>query len=148
MEAPALPSAELGRQRAQVMLTAVSSSGHGETLGRLLEAIARRGLTVFAQFDHAAAARDVGMELPDEVVVVFGNPLAGTPLMQRDPKVGIELPLRVLVWNDGEQTMLGYGDPRDLSQLYDVAPQAATLEAMRSLLDEITHEVATETTPP
>lgn len=124
------------------MRTVVSSSGHGETLRRLLDAIARRGLTVFAQFDHAAAAREAGMELADELVVVFGNPRAGTPLMQRDPKIGIELPLRLLVWKGGEQTTLGYNDPQDLLQLYDVAPQAATLKAMRSLLDEIAHEAA------
>jgi uncharacterized protein (DUF302 family) len=79
------------------MRTVVSSSGHGEALRRLLDAVERRGLTVFAQIDHAAAAREIGMELADEVVVVFGNPRAGTLLMQQDPRVGIELPLRLLV---------------------------------------------------
>ena len=67
------------------MLTVVSSSGYLETLNRLLDAIARRDLTVFAQIDHAAAARAVEMELADELVVVFGNPRAGTPLMQKAP---------------------------------------------------------------
>src|SRR5919112_4324161 len=111
------------------MRTVISPSGYAETLSRLLDAIAHRGLTVFAQIDHAAAARAVDMELADEVVVVFGNPRAGTPLMQQDPRIGIELPLRLLLWNNGEQTLLGYNDPRDLSQLYDVALRA-TLNAM------------------
>ena len=124
------------------MRTLLSSSGYAVTMRRLLDAIARRGLTVFAQIDHAAAAREDGMELADEAVVVFGNPRAGTPLMQEDPKIGIELPLRMLVWNDGEQTMLGYNDPRDLSRLYQVAPRAVTLEAMSALLEELAHEAA------
>ena len=126
------------------MRTVVSPSGHAETLRRLLDAIARRGLTVIAQIDHAAAARAVDMQLADEVVVVFGNPRAGTPLMQEDPRIGIELPLRLLLWNNGEQTLLGYNDPRDLSQLYDVAPHAATLNAMSALLEEIAHEATAQ----
>jgi uncharacterized protein (DUF302 family) len=89
------------------MVTVASSSGHSATLTRLLESIVRRGLTVFAQIDHAAAARGVGMELADEVVVVFGNPSAGTPLMQKDARVGIELPLRILVWDEEGQTIVG-----------------------------------------
>lgn len=124
------------------MRTATSSAGHAETLERLLAALDRRGLSVFAQIDHAAAAREVGMELAEEVVVVFGNPRGGTPLMQADPRVGIELPLRMLVWNAGEQTMVGYHDPRDLAQDYDVEAQASALEAMSSLLDELAQEVS------
>ena len=99
-------------------------------------------LSVFAQIDHAAAARNVGMELADEVVVVFGNPRAGTPLMQQDPRIGIELPLRLLVWDRGNETMVGYNDPRDLANTYDVTAQSATLDAMSSLLDQITNEAA------
>src|SRR2546423_10637850 len=115
------------------MRTVTSCSGYGETLTRLLEATAHRGLTVFAQIDHAAAAREDGMELADEAVVVFGNPRAGTPLMQEGPKIGIELPLRMLVWNDGEQTMLGYNHPRDLSRLYQVAHRSVTIEGLSTL---------------
>jgi uncharacterized protein (DUF302 family) len=122
--------------------TVRSSSGHAETLRRLLDAIDRRGLTVFAEFDHAAAAREVGMELPNEVVVAFGNPRAGTPLIQEDPRIGIELPLRVLVWDDGDETVVGFNDPRMLADRYDVAAQAATLEVMSSLLDQLAQEAA------
>ena len=82
------------------------------------------------------------MELADEVVVVFGNPRAGTPLMQQDPRIGIELPLRVLVWDDSGTAMVGYNDPRDLSRSYDVSQPATTLDAMSSLLADIAHEAA------
>jgi uncharacterized protein (DUF302 family) len=126
------------------MRTVVGSAGHRETLRRVLDAIAQRGLIVFAQIDHAAAAREVGMELQDEVVVVFGNPRAGTPLMQEDPRIGIDLPLRLLIWDDGNKTIIGYNDPRDLAHLYDVTSQAATLDVMSLLLAEIAHDAIAE----
>jgi uncharacterized protein (DUF302 family) len=58
-------------------------------------------LTVFARINHADAAREAGMERAAEEVVLFGNPRVGTPLMQTDPRVGVELPLRLLIWEDG-----------------------------------------------
>lgn len=124
------------------MLVRQSTSGHSETVGRLIDAIADRGLTVFARIDHAAAARQVGMKLPAEEVVIFGNPRAGTPLMQADPQIGIELPLRMLVWEHEGRARLGYSDPRDLAARYDVAPQAKTLEAMSTLLAALATEAA------
>ncbi len=110
---------------------------------RLLESIAARGLGVFAQIDHAAAAREVGMELADEAVVVFGNPRAGTPLMQQDPRIGIELPLRVLVWDRGDATVVGYVDPRKLAHAYEVGGLSSTLDAMASLLCDLAHDATT-----
>lgn len=124
------------------MLTTVSSFGHGETVTRLLDAISQKGLVVFAQIDHAAAAREAGMDLPDEVVIVFGSPRAGTPLMQADPRVGIELPLRMLVWSEGGQTIVGYNDPTSLAGAYDLTTQARTLDAMSSLLQALANEAA------
>ena len=105
-------------------------------------AIERRGLILFARIDHAAGAREVGLELPDELVLVFGNARAGTPLMQSDPRIGIELPLRILVWVGADGVMLGYHDPRGLSAGYDVADRSATLEQMATLLSAIVEEAA------
>jgi uncharacterized protein (DUF302 family) len=119
-----------------------SSSSHSDTVEALLAAIERRGLRVFARIDHAAAAREAGLELDEEEVVLFGSPRAGTPLMLSDRKIGIELPLRILVWRDGGDTMLAYSDPRDLSNEYDLAEQDTTLEQMTKLLEELTGEAA------
>jgi uncharacterized protein (DUF302 family) len=99
-------------------------------------------LTVFCRIDHAAAARELDLELADEEVVVFGNPRAGTPLMQSDPRIGIELPLRILVWADAEGVLLGYRDPRELAADYDVAQHESTLEQMATLLAELAAEAA------
>lgn len=117
-----------------------SSSGYAETLTRLLAGIERRQLTVFGQIDHAAGAREAGLALEDEVVVLFGSPKAGTPLMQADRQVGIELPLRILVWSEGGQALVGHHDPRELAAGYEVGSLAPTLDAMASLLGELTAE--------
>jgi uncharacterized protein (DUF302 family) len=124
------------------MIVTRSASGQAETLAALLAAIARHGLTLVARIDHAAAARGAGMELPDEEVVIFGNPRAGTPLMADDPQIGIELPLRMLVWSDAEGTAIGYRDPRGLAALYRVTPHRATLDQMAALLRALADEAA------
>ena len=73
-----------------------------ETVRRLEETVRAKGLTIFARIDHAGGAREVGLEMRDEQLIVFGNPRSGTPLMVARPLVGLELPLRVLVWRDAE----------------------------------------------
>ncbi len=124
------------------MLTVPSSNGFAETLSRLLDEIAGRGLSVFAQIDHAAAAREVGMDLAPETVVVFGNPRAGTPLMKSDPRIGIELPLRIVLWKTDEETMIGYNDPRELADGYDVGKGVPALDAMAGLLCDLAQSAA------
>jgi uncharacterized protein (DUF302 family) len=120
-----------------------SASGYGETVRRLVGAIEGRGLTVFARIDHAGAAREAGLELADEQVVLFGNPRAGTPLMQGDPRIGVELPLRILVWADPDGVLLGYRDPRELGGEYDIAAEhQPILEQMATLLGELADEAA------
>ncbi len=119
-----------------------STFSHSDTVGSLLAAIERRELRVFARIDHAAAAREAGLELAEEEVVLFGSPRAGTPLMLSDRRIGIELPLRILVWRDATETLLAYSDPRDLSDEYDVAEHRSTLEQMAKLLEELVSEAA------
>jgi len=114
-----------------------SAHSHAETMRRLTAAVQERGLTVFALIDHAAAAREAGLQLADEQVLVFGNPRAGTALMQDDPRVGIELPLRMLVWAGDDGVCVGHGDPRALADRYAVGAHQATLEAMATLLGEL-----------
>jgi uncharacterized protein (DUF302 family) len=124
------------------MVVSRSASDHVTTVERLLAAIEQRGLTVFARFDHAAAAREAGLELGEELVVVFGNPQAGTLLMQSDPRVGIELPLRILVWEGSDGVQLAYDDPRELAGEYDLADRGEILERMAGLLEQLVAEAA------
>jgi len=124
------------------MIIKRSTSDYTETLDALLAAIEQRGLTVFARIDHAAGAREVGMELADEEVVLFGNPRGGTPLMQSDARVGIELPLRILVWREGEDVLLAYRDPRELSAGYDLDGLQDTLAQLAALLEALSTAAA------
>jgi uncharacterized protein (DUF302 family) len=124
------------------MVVTRSGSDWADTSKSLLDAITRRGLTVFARIDHAAGARAIGLELADEEVVLFGSPQSGTPLMQDDRRIGIELPLRMLLWREGPEVLLGYNDPRELAQTYQVSGHQATLEQMASLLEALAAEAA------
>ena len=99
------------------LTTCPSSYGPKETMERLVTAVTKRGMTVLARIDHAAAAAAVGMTLRPTEVLIFGNPRAGTPLMQAAQTIGIDLPLKTLVWQDGEgKTWLAYNDPQWLAK--------------------------------
>ena len=112
------------------------------TVQRLTSALHQRGVTLFATIDHAAGARGAGMDLADEVVLVFGNPAAGTPLMQLDPRVGIELPLRLLIWSEAGATKIAYQDPGGLADRYALGTAVALLQPLRGLLTTLVAEVA------
>jgi uncharacterized protein (DUF302 family) len=121
-------------------LTIVDVGGDVPTaVARIERALDRLGVRLFAAIDHAAGARAAGLELPDEVVLVFGDPAVGTALMQADPRVGIDLPLRMLVWAQDGRTRVGYRDPRGLA--VDPAP-AAVLEKLNGLLERLARVAA------
>lgn len=122
-----------------------SSHGPKETMDRLVAAVTSRGMAVLARVDHAAAAAQVGMELRPTEVVLFGNPRAGTPLMQAVQTVGIDLPLKALVWQDAAgKTWLAYNDPKWLAERHDAGVgRERTLGAMTDALAAVAKE-ATE----
>ena len=116
MHDEAVPSREVAG-----VLTRPSPLSVAATLARLEAEIARRGLTLFARFDHAANAEAVGMQMPPATVLVFGSPQAGTPLMLASPAIAYELPLRVLVHADSAgHTLVSYADPATLAARYGV----------------------------
>jgi uncharacterized protein (DUF302 family) len=95
------------------LVTVSSERTAAEAMERLQAAIKAAGLMVFAVIDHAAAASDAGLVLRPTTVVAFGNPAAGTKLMQANQITGIDLPLKILVWEDESNTVkLTYNDPR------------------------------------
>jgi uncharacterized protein (DUF302 family) len=111
-----------------------------DTTARLMAAVFRRGITVFARINHAANARAVGLRMADEEVLIFGDPRAGTVLMQADPRVGFELPLRVVVWRQGGVTRIGYQAPESLAESYELADRTEVLRRMAALLADLTSE--------
>ncbi|MCW3029548.1 MAG: hypothetical protein JWN81_2759 [Solirubrobacterales bacterium] len=110
------------------------------TADRLVAALGERGITMFARIDHAGAARAAGLELPDEELVIFGDPRAGTLLMQLDPQIGYELPLRLLIWDAAGGTLVGYRPPTELAERYAVGEQAELLSRMTALLEGLVGE--------
>jgi uncharacterized protein (DUF302 family) len=110
-----------------------SAHGATETVERLKALLALKGIEVFAHIDHAAGARKVGLSLRPTQVLIFGNPKAGTPLMQSRQTIGLDLPLRVLVWVDEEgKVWLTYRRVEDLARHYDVTGHD---EAVKALAD-------------
>jgi uncharacterized protein (DUF302 family) len=86
-----------------------SSRSHAETVDRLVEAIEKVGMNVFAKIDHAAGAAGIGMTMKPSVVLIYGHARGGTPVMQAAPMVALDLPLRVLVRdNDRGETVIGF----------------------------------------
>ncbi len=114
-----------------------------ETVAKLEEAITSRGLKVIAKVDHAKGAAVADLELRPTLLVLFGNPLGGTPIMQQDQRVGLDLPLRAVVWqNEDGETMVTYRTPEfviDAWKLDPVPPQIAKMVgAMQAITAEAT----------
>jgi uncharacterized protein (DUF302 family) len=96
------------------------------TVERLTKALESRGITVFAQIDHAAGAAGAGLALRPTTLVIFGNPAAGTPLMQAAQTAGIDLPLKTLIWEDADgATHLTYNDPAWIAERHGLGSDVA-----------------------
>ncbi|HLX72295.1 MAG TPA: catalase [Verrucomicrobiae bacterium] len=123
--------------------TIESHAGPIETMDRLEAAIKSRGMTVFARINHASLATRAGMNLRPTEVIIFGNPRGGTPLMQAKQTIGIDLPLKALVWQDESgKTLLSYHEPRWLAQRHSVEGLDETIEALSKALAAIATEAA------
>jgi uncharacterized protein (DUF302 family) len=99
------------------LITLPSAHGAKETMDRLAAEVKAKGMTVFARIDHAAGAKEVGMPLRPTELLIFGNARGGTPLMQANQTIGIDLPLKALVWEDaGGKAWLSYNEPAWLAR--------------------------------
>ena len=145
-------SATLGLWGMQAMatdgLTTIQSSfGPQDTVRRLGAAVKAKGMTIFARIDHAAGAEEVGLALRPTELLIFGNAKGGTPLMQSDQTMGIDLPLRALVWQDAAgNTWLSYNDPSWLAQRHGLGAEAAT--TVRALTAALNALAKAATAPP
>lgn len=132
-------TATLGLASAADGLIAVKSPHSAKaTMDRLEDIVKQRGLNVFARIDHAAGATKVGKSLRPTEVLIFGNPQGGTPFMECAQSVGIDLPLKALVWEDASaQVWIGYNDPAYLAQRHGAA-QCPVVENLSKALEGMT----------
>ena len=92
-----------------------------ETINRLESLLQAQGLIVFCRIDHSGAAEQAGLKMPPTQVIVFGSPKGGTPLMIASPSVGIDLPLKALIWEDGGgKVWVSYNTPEYLKQRHGI----------------------------
>jgi uncharacterized protein (DUF302 family) len=127
------------------LTTVRSGFGPKETMDRLAAEVKAKGMTVFARIDHAAGAADVGLPLRPTEVLLFGNPKGGTPLMQAVQTIGIDLPLKALVWQDGsDTTWVSYNDARWLAQRHGLGHGVdAAINSMAGALDAVASAAVT-----
>jgi uncharacterized protein (DUF302 family) len=100
-----------------------------------------KGVMVFAVIDQAAAAQTAGLSLRDTVLIIFGSPAAGTPIMAAAPLAGLDLPLKVLIWDDAGETRVSYYSPETIADRYNLTT-AAGLSAINTLTDALAAESA------
>jgi uncharacterized protein (DUF302 family) len=117
-----------------------SSRGPKQTMDRLVAEVEAKGLTVFARINHAAGAEAAGLTLRPTELLIFGNAKGGTPLMQANQSIGIDLPLKALVWQDASGSIwLSYNDPAWLAQRHGLSHEAdAPVRAMTAMLGAVT----------
>jgi uncharacterized protein (DUF302 family) len=127
------------------LTTIQSNYGPGETMSRIETGIKARGMSVFARIDHAGLAAEAGLSLRPTEVILFGNPRGGTPLMQANQTIGIDLPLKALIWQDAsDKTWVSYNEPDWLARRHGIGGADRVIGGMSSTLGAIVAE-ATET---
>lgn len=108
------------------------------TVQRLDAALEERRITPILRLDHAAAARGVGLHLTPVLLILFGNPKVGTSLMQINPTAGIDLPLKILIWEEPDRIVrVGYNDPAWVRARHKLPQSAEALTRIASLLEEL-----------
>ena len=120
------------------LITKLSPLSVDDTVARFTDVLSAKGVTLFAVIDHSGEAEKAGLDLRDTKVVIFGAPKAGTPVMQAVPSAALDLPLKVLVWDDEGQTKLTYTAPPALAARYGLSDELA---ARLAVIDPLTDAV-------
>ena len=121
---------------AERLVTRESKFPVKETMDRLATALEAKGVKVAARIDHAAGAKAAGLDMPPTEVIMFGNPKLGTPLMLANRHIGIDLPMRVLAWQDAKgKTWIAYTAPKALKTRHGIKGQDATIAALTAAVD-------------
>jgi uncharacterized protein (DUF302 family) len=123
------------------MTIKTSRHAYAETVDMLKQKIAAGGNTLFASIDQAAAAAGVGLRMRPTTLLIFGNPKGGTPIMEVFPRVAIELPLKLIVWDEAGEVSVAYVPMSEIAQRYGVTGMDERIAAMDQALDMLTNAV-------
>jgi uncharacterized protein (DUF302 family) len=123
-------------------IVTTSRYAYAETLAHLTATISGAGNTIFATIDQAAAAQQAGLTLRPTTLIVFGNPKAGTALMNAYPLVALDLPLKLVVWEQDAVVSLAYTPAAELATRYGLAGEDAVIAAMDAALTRLANTVA------
>jgi uncharacterized protein (DUF302 family) len=127
------------------LITKPSAHSVSVTIDRLLATVEDAGAKVFARVDHAAGAAKIDMELRPTQMLMFGNPKLGTPALQVSQTVGLDLPLRVLAYEDAHgKVFIAYHAPSELSEDHGIPTDAPVLKKMTGALDKLTNKAIAE----
>ena len=119
-------------------VTKISGRSVSDTVARLTELVAAKGMRLFAVIDQAAEARKAGLQLRETTMVIFGSPVAGTPVMVAEPLAALDLPLKVLVWADAQQTKVSYDAPAAIARRRGLSRGlAANLTGINAVTDAL-----------
>jgi uncharacterized protein (DUF302 family) len=121
------------------LLIKVSKQDFAQTLKQFEAALKERGFTVFAKIDHAAEAKKAGLEMKPTVVLIWGNPKGGTPLMNAAPSLAIDLPLKTLISEDGDRVVLSYNSIPFLKTRHTVNGLDEALTRLEAALEAVTN---------
>jgi uncharacterized protein (DUF302 family) len=126
------------------MIRVKSAHSVDETMDRLAAAVEGAGATVFARIEHSKGAEKIGMELAPATALIFGNPKLGTPALQGAITMGVDLPLRVLAYQDGGAVWMIYHDPADVAALHGLPADHPVIGKMQGALKNLTGKAAGE----
>ena len=127
------------------VITVQSSFGVAETADRLENILKEKGMTVFNRIDHSEGARSVGIELRDTVLVIFGNPKVGSPLMECQQIAALDLPQKALIWQDDKDAVfVSYNAPAYIQMRHNIAGCGEVLAKIEKALSAFTKAAATE----
>lgn len=108
-----------------------------ETINRIKEVLEKKSIKLFALIDHSGEAKANGLDLNEEKLLIFGDPKVGTYLMQENPEIGLELPLKILIWGENGKTRIAHKNLNALKNRYSIVTHAKILENMSLGLSQL-----------
>lgn len=138
-------AANIKQNISEDLIVKQSANSVNITMDRLEKIVKSKGVTVFLRLDHAKGANKIGNSLRPTQLLVFGNPKLGSPLMMSNQTIGIDLPLKAIVWEDSDgKVWLAYNDPTYLSKRHHIEDRKAIFTKMTKVLNKFTNYAITK----